>query len=341
MKERFIVKIGDIMRKYRRSKKYYRYRKYAFITIFVLAFLYVSIKIIKYISIDKDYVLKINNEYIYKDEFLLYLYEQEDIFEEIGGVDIWETDFDGVAARNVDKNNAINSISILKAAVYQSENLGIYITEEDENTYKKEAVYLQESIKKEKNIEIPLDICEKFEKEKIIEQKVYDYITSSFVVDDKDFEKYFNDYIDKNEDKIKNINLDYIFIKNNESFDAKERANNIAKEVSFETDFDKFKEDPNIEVYKNIDLKNGIFEPNIEEKIYKLSEKSVSNAIEGIDGFYIFKINEILNANIEEIENIVKEEYIKGKKAEIYTNETKNWLNNIKIEKNNEILANI
>lgn len=329
------------MRKYRRSKKYYRYKKYAFIITFILAFLYTSIKMIKYISIDKNYVLKINKEYIYKDEFLLYLYEQERIFEKIGGVDIWETDFDGVPARDVAKNNAINSISILKSVVYQSKNLDIHINNEDEEVYKQEAVYLQDVMKRKKNIEIPLEICEKFEKEKIIEQKVYDYITSSFVVDDKDFEKYFSDYINENEDKIKSINLDYIFIKNNQIFDARKKAEDISKKVSFEIDFDIFKEPPNVQVYKNLDLEKDIFENNVEEKIYKLSEKSVSNSIEGIEGFYIFKINRIVNSNIEEMEYMVKKEYVTKKKAEIYTNETKNWLNYIKIEKNNEILANM
>lgn len=329
------------MRKYRKSKKYYKYRNYILIFLSTLAIFVIGMYIFKYFNIDKDYVLKINNEYISKEEFLLYLDEQENVFEEVGGVDIWHTDFDGIPAKDVAKNNTISSIIFLKAVVYEAENLGIELTLDEKQQYKQEALLLKEYMEEEKNIIIPLEICEKFEKERIIEQKVYDYITSTFVVDEKEFEKYFNKYINDNINKINKINLDYIFIKNNDNFDAKQKANNIIKDINFKTDFNKFIEQPYVQVYKNIDLQKGLFEKNIEDKIYKLSEKSVSNVIEGRDGFYIFKINKILEVNIEDVKEMVREEYISIKKDEIYRMQTKNWVNNIKVEKNSEILSNI
>lgn len=329
------------MNEYKIVKNYDKYKKYSLIFLVILIILVSFIYLFKYLNKNTNYVLKINNEYIEKEEFLLYLYEQERIFEEVGGVDIWHTDFDGISAKDVAKNNTINSIILLKAVVYEAEKLGIKLNEQEKQEYKKQAILLKESFEKEKDIIIPLNICEKFEKERIIEKKMYDYITSTFVVNEKDFEKYFENYISKNNNEINQVYLDYIFIKNNNNFDAKQKVNSIAKYINFETDFKEFEEQPFIQVYENIKLEKNLFEKNIEDKIYKLSEKSVSNVIEGRDGFYIFKINKILKPNTQDVKAIVKEEYINIKKSEIYSIQTKNWANNIKVEKNSEILSNI
>lgn len=330
------------MRKYRRGRKYYMYRRYTFIVILVLIFFIGAIYCFKYFNRNTDYVLKINKEYINKDEFLLYLNEQQRIFEEVGGVDIWETDFDGISAKDVAKNNTINSIVFLKSVVYNAEKLGIYLTQDEINYCRQEAKILQENINYiNQDVQISLDICEKFIRESIIEEKVYNYITDSFIVDEKDFEKYFDNYIKNNSNEINKINLDYIFIQNNETFDANEKAQEIGKIISFEINFKTLEQLPFISVYENITLEKNMFEKSIEEKIYKLSEKSVSNIIEGRDGFYIFKINEILKQDIEEVKESVREDYISNKKEEIYSIQTKNWANDIKIKKNSEILSNL
>lgn len=329
------------MNKYKIGKNYDKYKKYSLIFLVIL-FIFVSFMyLFKYLNRNTNYVLKINNEYIKKEEFLLYLDEQERIFEEIGGIDIWHTDFDGMSAKDVAKNNTINSIILLKSIVYEFKKLGLKLTPQEKEKYKKEAILLQEKFEKEKNIIIPLDICEKFEIERIIEEKMYDYITNTFVVNEKDFEKYFENYITKNSNEINEIYLDYIFIQNNNDFDAKQKASAIIKNINFETDFKTFEEQPFIQIYKNVKLEKNLFEKNIEDKVYKLSEKSISNIIEGRDGFYIFKINKILKPNIQDVKAVVKEEYTNIKKSEIYSIQTKNWANNIKVEKNSEILSNI
>ncbi|WP_250278191.1 SurA N-terminal domain-containing protein [[Clostridium] colinum] len=330
------------MRKHKRGKKYYKYRNYIIIFILVVISFIGILYTFKYFNKSKDYVLKINREYISKEEFLLYLDEQEKIFEEIGGVDIWETDFDGIPAKEVAKNNTIDYIIFLKSVVYQANNLGIFLTEEEKQNCDKEAILVKKDIESRKpNVIIPLDICKKFKREMLIEQKVYEYITDSFVVDEKDFQKYFNNYMEKNINIINKINLDYIFIKNNDTFDAKKEAENIAKSINFNTNFKDIKEKPFIEVYQNITLERNMFNKNIEDKIYKLSEKSISSVIEDRDGFYIFKINKIIKPNVNEIEEIIREDYILDKKSEIYSLQTKNWVSNIKVQKNSEILSNI
>ncbi len=333
------------MKKYINIKQFKIYTKCLLIFIFTLIILLFSIYFIKIINQNKNYILKINDEYISKEEFLLYLNEQELAFEEIGGIDIWSTDFDGISAKNIAKNNTINSIVFLKAIVYTADDINISLTKEDKIYSKQKAKILKQNIEKRKpDLTIPLKICEKFVKENLIEQKVYDYITSIFMLDEKDFEKYFNNYIQNNMDKINKINLDYIFIQNNNKYKAIEKAKDISKNTNFNTDFNIFKNYPFIEVYKNINLEPNLFDKNIEDKIYKLSEKSVSSVssiIEGTNGFYIFKINKIVKQNIQDVKKSVKQEYIIEKKNDLYSMQTKGWFDNIKVDKNVENLSKI
>lgn len=294
-----------------------------------------------YFTKQKDFVLKINDEYISKEEFLIYLYQQKNIFEQIGGVDIWQTDFDGIPAKDVAKNNAINAIMFLKASVYKAKELKIKLTDQQIQQCKQDALMLKQEIEKTIKQTIPLEICEKFEKEKLIEQQVYNYITDGFVVDEKDFLKYFNNYVKQNSDMLYQINLDYVFVQNNDTFDAQQKAQEILKKATLKTDFDTFKLAPFIKVEKNVTLQKDMFEKTVEEKIYKLKENSISTVIQAIDGFYIFKINKISNLDSKKIEDFAKTEYIQSKKDELYTTQINNWVNSISLEKNNKILNNL
>ena len=51
----------------------------------------------------EDYVVKINDEAVSKEEFNIYLFETQKSFEQFGGTDIWDTDFDGKSAEDVAK----------------------------------------------------------------------------------------------------------------------------------------------------------------------------------------------------------------------------------------------
>lgn len=316
-------------------------KKYIVIFLICLTFVICFCFGITYFIKQKNFVLKINDEYISKEEFLIYLDQQKSIFEQIGGVDIWQTDFDGIPANEVAKNNAINAIMFLKASVYKAKELKIKLTDEQIQQYKQDALILKQNIEKTTGQIIPIKICEKFEKEKLIEQQVYDYITNGFVVDEKDFLKYFNNYVKENNHTLYKINLDYVFVKNNDTFDAQQKAQQILKKATPKTDFDIFKLDPFIQVEKNVTLKKDMFEKTVEEKIHKLNENSISTVIQGTDGFYIFKINKISNPNMTEVEKFVKTEYIQSKKDELYKTQTNSWVNNLRIEKNNQILNSL
>ena len=330
------------MKKLKEKIKYYKNKKYFVLLAIVLVFLLTGTYFFKISNQNTDYVLKINEEYISSEEFLLYLFEQEKAFEEIGGVDIWQTDFDGIPAKEVAKKNAINSIILLKSAVYKSKDLNISLTKEEEKSIKVEAKSLKDTVEEAKeNIDIPLCIYEKFQRENLLEKKIYNELTNNFVINEKDFNEYFKKYIKENSNKLNKINLDYIFIENNSDFDAFEKSEEISKTININTDFKTIENTQYIKSYINIDLEKGMFDRNVEEKIYTLSENSISNIIESREGFYIFKINKRLKQDIKNVKEMVKEEYINIEKNKLYNTQSKAWSTNINIKENIENLSKI
>lgn len=311
-------------------------------SIYIIITLIISCLLITYIfksfTKNQDYIIKINEQSLSKEEFMIYFYEQKNIFESIGGHDIWEVDFDGNSAKDVAKNNTVKSIIYLKTAKKKATKLGLYLSEDEKKYGKESAINLKKEMENtNKNLNIPIKFYNIFITESMIQEKVYEYITDNFVVDENDFQKYFENYIKNNEQSLNNITIDYIFVKNNDKFNAKEKIYSIEKNLSYNSDFKDIEENPFINVYENVILEKGMFEPHIEDIINKLNQNNISKIIKSKDGFYIFKIKNIENPDIKELKELIKEEYIIDKKSEIYNMQMKIWIYGIKIEKNDEI----
>ena len=107
-------------------------------------------------SFSNDYVIKIGNDKISRGEYLVYLMEQKKSFEQQGGTDIWEADFDGVSAEEVAKQNAVNTIVMVKTAVKQTKELGITLTEDDKKGIEAQTTELLNDFKPEdlKNLDL-------------------------------------------------------------------------------------------------------------------------------------------------------------------------------------------
>jgi HKD family nuclease len=136
-----------------------------------------------------EYVLTINGTRVSKGEYMVYLYEQKKSFEERGGEDIWEVDFDGTSAQEVAKQNAVNSITLVKAALAQADDLDIKLSDEDEaeiNTQSK-ALFDDMGEQKTSALNISEEDIRKIVRESFIQQRVYDLVTDGFVVKEDDF----------------------------------------------------------------------------------------------------------------------------------------------------------
>ncbi|MCD8215805.1 MAG: SurA N-terminal domain-containing protein [Clostridiales bacterium] len=147
----------------------------------------------------EEYVMTINGEEISAGEFSIYLFEQKTTFEETGGSDIWDTDFNGVPASEVAKENAYNSVLYVKTACENAEEVSVSLTEED----KAEAAALAEETFGEMNPEyckkVGLDLEKTTEvmEEIVLHQKVRESVTKAFQLSEADYSAYVDSYMEQ------------------------------------------------------------------------------------------------------------------------------------------------
>lgn len=149
---------------------------------------------------EESYVVKINDETVSREEFNIYMYETQKSFEELGGTDIWETDFDGRSAETVAKDNTLSTISYIKFAKEKAAEAGIEIDEDTAAQADEHAAELYDSLTdaQKEMIGADLELYEKVMGENALYNEVYKYIVKAYVVSDEDFEEYFT----QNEDTL-------------------------------------------------------------------------------------------------------------------------------------------
>lgn len=146
---------------------------------------------------DGSCVMTIDDDKISEGEFSVYLYEQKTAFEEVGGSDIWDTDFDGVPASDVAKDNAYNSVIYVKTACRNAEDVGVSLNDEDKAEAKAsgEEIYNKMGAEYCESVNLSLDDITTIMEESIIHQKVMDYITRSYQLSSADYSAYIDNYI--------------------------------------------------------------------------------------------------------------------------------------------------
>ena len=266
---------------------------------------------------------------------MVYLYEQEKLFEKSGGQDIWETELDGTAARDYAKQNAVNTIKLVKVAVNKAEELGINITEEEEKNALKEGAELYEEIKENKpELNISQEEVSDITKEWYIQK-------NGFEISDVDFTAYFEDYYDKNKSELNDVEVKYIFIEgtDNKSY---EKAYSVYEKILTGSDFDyilnKYSDGKN----ETVNLENNNFEPEVKQAGYDLTEEGqLSYIVKTASGYYILECVKIETPDMNKLKEKFLNSYIQEKKQDIYQKQTAAWAQNVKVEKNDDVYNNI
>lgn len=291
---------------------------------------------------NNDYVLTINGNKISKGEYMVYLYEQKKSFEERGGTDIWEADFDGTSAEDVAKQNAINSLTLVKAAVAQADSLQIKLDDEDYIEISAESSQLYEDIGQSKAdvLGVTEEDIKNIIKESHIQQKVYDLVTDGFQINEDDFETYFNDHYNSEISRYNNLTIKQIYfpadtesstVNYDKAVQAREQINNGQ---SFEKVQEAYSVSAKNEAFL---LEDGMYDDSIDDQLYHLSEGAVSDVLESTDGYYIFKIVSVESPDMDSVREGLRAEYIREKKMEIYQAQNEQWQANMKIEKNDVV----
>ena len=292
-----------------------------------------------------DYVAEIGNTKISRGEFMVYLIEQKKNFEEQGGSDIWEADFDGVSAIEVAKQNALDSITMVKSAVKQTDSLGIKLDEKDISDIDNQTKSLMSEFSSEELTELSLDYdkIHSILEERALQSKVYDYVTSNYVVNSDEMNKYIEEYKKKNAGEFNTYTVQELFVQgdvegSNQNYTKAQDAYNkikngadfssVAKEISPDLDTNS----------KTLDI--NLYGEDVLQSIYKTAKGNVT-FISATDGYYIFKVNDITPTDntdkIKELEN----QYTESKKQQIYQAQITQWSGNTSVKKNEDVWNSI
>lgn len=292
-----------------------------------------------------DYVAEIGNTKISRGEFMVYLIEQKKNFEEQGGSDIWEADFDGVSAIEVAKQNALDSITMVKSAVKQTDSLGIKLDEKDISDIDNQTKSLMSEFSSEELTELSLDYdkIHSILEESALQSKVYDYVTSNYVVNSDEMNKYIEECKKKNAGEFNTYTVQELFVQgdvegSNQNYTKAQDAYNkikngadfssVAKEISPDLDTNS----------KTLDI--NLYGEDVLQAIYKTAKGNVT-FISATDGYYIFKVNDITPTDntdkIKELEN----QYTESKKQQIYQAQITQWSGNTSVKKNEDVWNSI
>ena len=283
-----------------------------------------------------DYVAEIGNTKISRGEFMVYLIEQKKNFEEQGGSDIWEADFDGVSAIEVAKQNALDSITMVKSAVKQTDSLGIKLDEKDISDIDNQTKSLMSEFSSEELTELSLDYdkIHSILEESALQSKVYDYVTSNYVVNSDEMNKYIEEYKKKNAGEFNTYTVQELFVQgdvegSNQNYTkAQDAYNKIKNGADFSSVAKEISPDLNTNS-KTLDI--NLYGEDVLQSIYKTAKGNVT-FISATDGYYIFKVNDITPTDntdkIKELEN----QYTESKKQQIYQAQITQWSGNTSVK---------
>ena len=292
-----------------------------------------------------DYVAEIGNTKISRGEFMVYLIEQKKNFEEQGGSDIWEADFDGVSAIEVAKQNALDSITMVKSAVKQTDSLGIKLDEKDISDIDNQTKSLMSEFSSEELTELSLDYdkIHSILEESALQSKVYDYVTSNYVVNSDEMNKYIEEYKKKNAGEFNTYTVQELFVQgdvegSNQNYTkAQDAYNKIKNGADFSSVAKEISPDLNTNS-KTLDI--NLYGEDVLQSIYKTAKGNVT-FISATDGYYIFKVNDITPTDntdkIKELEN----QYTEIKKQQIYQAQITQWSGNTSVKKNEDVWNSI
>jgi len=165
-------------------------------TIAVIAVAVIAIIIVTMLMLIEggEYVARVGRDRISVEEYKVYLHEQVNTFEEIGGADIWEVYFDGENPENVAKRNALNSAIQVKVTKEKAKGkLNISLTEEEENQAVIWARDIYNQIIENENIDITMAEFENIMKEIELYYKVFEELTKNFELSEMDFEMFYRE----------------------------------------------------------------------------------------------------------------------------------------------------
>ena len=276
--------------------------------------------------------LSVNGEEVSKEEYVLYLEEAARNFQELGGEDIWETDFDGRSALDVAKDSALNSLIAVKVTAQQADEMGIALSEEEEAAAKEEAdgaVKEYEAAGSAVSAETKAAL-DTVMVEKQLFQKVKAAVVSSYAIGEAEFQAYETAYRESKEMQMRRLTVYSIGCTTEEAALAAYDA--LQGGTAFEEVFAAYNEDDSLDTERPYEVE----EQDLEE------EKVLSGAAEGFIGkpmpegayYYVLYVGKVQEATEEEVTKALREDFTQIFQTQVFEENLQKWQQNAVIEQN-------
>jgi len=273
--------------------------------------------------------MRINSAEISAEEYQIYLDETKHNFEEIGGIDIWETDFDGRNAFEVARESALNSMIVVKVSAQKAKEIGVTLSGEDKKEIELEIERLLSTYENvSKKTEDAMAIIMRDRKlHSLIRQETVKGVSIS----ESEYFAYNANYFEETSKQMQEIVIQFIVCDNEvfaeavyekavegESFDSLIVMYSISKDNNFLEMLQKDVEDT---FGRELEVEAGF----------------VSDPIEFEDGTWrIFKVRDIIQSSEERVVEKLREDYKNAIWQQIFSNEVEKWINEAVIERNEE-----
>jgi len=306
---------------------------------------------------NNDYVLLIDGSAVTRKEYLFLLYEEKIRFEKEGSDIIWEVRFDGIPASEIAKQNALDTARLVKLSSFEAKKNQLNITFDDEEDFNN----FRDNLFKD----LPAEIYEKIglteEEKNIIARdnflyfKIFNKITESRTFEQSELNDYVAEYIDENKELFQDVYASYIIFENptesNDTEKHEKELSAVAEEAKNNVPFDDLIKKYSY-TYEEGSNQNGIsafqkvhldrFPSEVILACAKLEKNEVSDLIKTDKGYYILKIDEILerDLNYSEIEQI-ENQYIINERKNFFNKQFETWKERAETTVNYELLETI
>lgn len=274
-----------------------------------------------------DNLVTIDDKGISTEEYLIYLNEAVKSFEEIGGHDIWDTDFDGKSAFETAKESALSSLKTVKLTVMKSEKNGVSLSDEEIQAAKEEAENYFEQYKGSTS----LDVIEQVMMEKALYSKTREKILSEYSVNMSGFDEFFKEY----KSELTEITYSVIYAKSSEQ--AQEIINEAAQGTDFNTLLQKYPSNNNVNNLTD-ELSNV---SNIFSNDSNIQAGTTVGPVETDNGYAVYYVENVNTVSDDDIRQSAEEAYEEREKNKVFEGLLSTWEKETTIEVNNDIFNSI
>lgn len=279
----------------------------------------------------QDIIVSLGDENVKLDEYEIYLHETIKGFEKIGGNDIWDTDFDGKSAFDTAKDNALNSLVMVKLNEKRAEKSGLKLSEDEVSESKSEA----EKYIAEYGSDVPQDIVEGVMYEKAVYSKMRERLLSEYTISMEGFDGYLSESIEYYKKELSRIKYSAILVlESSQASDISRRAKNGE---DFAALLNEYHSDNNI--ISAVSAVRDITAFTVDRS--NISAGFVSPPVRGENGFVVYKIEAVTEPGDLEIERAAAADFEKSEKDKLFNDMLQSWKKETKIVINEDLFNSI